>query len=93
MFKRTSMVEAEFIRRRIEEDKAAQAARKARPKRVEEEEEGEAEGKGSSHGRSKAHATEEVAGEDPARAEPFAIEALYAAAAENQEGDKSESVE
>jgi hypothetical protein len=62
MFKRTSMIEAEFIRRRIKEDKAFRTAKKARPRRVEEEEEGEAEDGGSSHDRSEAHAAGRLPG-------------------------------
>ena len=39
------------------------------------------------------HAIEEIAGDDPAEAEPAGIEALYATAAEAQEGDEAEAVE
>ena len=52
MFKRTYKVEEEFIKRRIEEDKALRATAKAKAGKVEEKEE-EAEDEGSSHGRSK----------------------------------------
>ena len=50
MFKRTSKVEEEFIKRRIEEEKAFRATAKAKAGRLEEE---EVEDEGSSHGRSK----------------------------------------
>ena len=52
MFKRTYKVEEEFIKRRIEEDKALRATAKAKAGKVEEKEE-EAEDEGSSHDRSK----------------------------------------
>jgi len=88
MFKCTSTAEAEFIRRRIEEDKALRATGKARPGGEEKEEEEEAEDEGSSHGKSEGNTMEEAAGGEPA-----GVEALYAAATEAQERDEAEEAE